>query len=109
MFGAYWKKNHTQHIPHIMNYATSDNMWLNRVAIIHQLGYKEQTNETLLTDIILLLRDKNQFFIQKAIGWSLRQYSYKSPNFVIDFLEKYTLSNLAKREALKAINRNKLR
>jgi 3-methyladenine DNA glycosylase AlkD len=105
MFGLFWKNNHEQHIPTIMKYATSNNIWLNRVAIIHQLSYKQQTNATLLTDVILLTREKKEFFIQKAIGWSLRQYSYTNPIFVMNFVEKYTLSNLATREALKAIKR----
>ncbi|MEZ7931157.1 MAG: DNA alkylation repair protein [Flavobacteriales bacterium] len=42
--------------------------------------------------------------MNKAIGWILREYTRKNPEWVIDFVNKYELSNLSKREALKLIN-----
>ncbi len=53
---------------------------------------------------------KRNFFIRKATGWVLRQYSYTDPKWVTQFVIKYEdkLSGLSKREALKAINRRKM-
>ena len=49
------------------------------------------------------LKDTNEFFINKAIGWILREYAKTNPQWVIDFTEKTKLSNLSKREALRNI------
>ncbi len=88
-------------------WANSNNIWLKRTSIIFQLTYKKNTNVELLEKYILLnQQDKvfsKEFFIQKAIGWALRQYARTDKEFVKDFVEKHheTLSNLSKREALK--------
>jgi 3-methyladenine DNA glycosylase AlkD len=81
----------------------SENMWLNRVVIIFQLKYKTETNLKLLTKAINSLKHKDEFFIQKAIGWSLREYSKTNPDWVIRFVEQNNIKSLAKREALKKI------
>lgn len=52
-----------------------------------------------------MVAESNEFFIQKAIGWSLRQYSKFNPEAVINFVNSNTLSNLSKREAFKVLNR----
>ena len=31
---------------------------------------------------------KNEFFIRKAIGWTLRQYSYTNMEAVVEFVRK---------------------
>ena len=81
----------------------SDNMWLNRAAILHQLKYKKETNEQFLMEIILGHTESNEFFIQKAIGWVLREYAKTDPEFVIHFVASNVLKPLSKREALKNI------
>ena len=83
----------------------SDNMWLNRVAIIHQLMYKEKTNSDLLAYSILPHTSSKEFFHQKAIGWALRQYSRTNANWVVDFVHKHEkeLKALSKKEALRLI------
>ncbi len=86
---------------------TSKNIWLNRTAIIYQLRRKEKTDIDKLTQAILQHKDNPEFFIQKAIGWALREYSKTDKDFVIQFLEKYDLSPLSRREALRYINRKK--
>lgn len=78
-----------------------NNLWLNRVAIIYQLPLKEETNTNILESAILTHIDSKEFFHQKAIGWSLRQYSKTNPSYVAAFIEKYKLSKLAKKEASK--------
>ncbi|MDP2423568.1 MAG: DNA alkylation repair protein [Bacteroidales bacterium] len=88
------------------SWACSDNMWLQRSALLFQLKYKAQTDEALLFDYITRLKSSKAFFIRKAIGWSLREYSKTSPERVIRFLEKNNdLAGLSRREALKWIER----
>ena len=80
----------------------SGNMWLQRTCIIFQLKYAQQVDFDLLKSVILELKSTNEFFIQKAIGWSLRQYAKFNPIAVKEFVsENEDLSNLARREALK--------
>lgn len=83
----------------------SDNMWLNRVSIIYQLHYKQQTNAQILFDNIRVHAHSKAFFIQKAIGWALRQYAYIAPESVRQFVDSCPLSALSVREALKHIGR----
>ena len=80
---------------------SSDNIWLNRTAIIFQLNYKEETNFELLKSNIRHHSHRNEFFIKKAIGWALREYSKRNPSAVIKFLNENELQNLSIREATK--------
>jgi len=84
-------------------FISSNNFWLNRTAIIVQLRCKHQTDITFLETAILPHIHSKEFFIRKAIGWSLRQYARTNPKWVIDFVNRYDkqLSGLSKREALK--------
>ena len=104
LVGGYFKLFPEQIIPVTKKWMNSDNMWLQRTCLIFQLKYKEEIDTDLLTDYILQLKDTKEFFINKAIGWILREYTRKNPEWVIDFVNKYELSNLSKREALKLIN-----
>ena len=79
----------------------SDNIWLQRVAIIHQLFYRESTDEKLLFDMISRRADNKEFFIRKACGWALRQYSKTKPKAVKKFVNSHELSNLTVKEALR--------
>ena len=79
----------------------SPNFWHQRLCILFQLGYKNQTDLTLLSTIILSLNTSKEFFIQKAIGWSLRQYARTDPEWVLNFVDRHPLMPLSKREALK--------
>ena len=88
----------------IHEYTAHENMWINRSAIISQLGFKSDTNVELLEFSILPHTESKEFFIQKAIGWALRQYAKTNPSWVLDFVEKYPLKPLSKREALKHLN-----
>ena len=83
----------------------SDNMWLQRVAIIHQLFYREETNEKLMFDMISRVADSKEFFLRKACGWALRQHAKVRPQQVRSFLKKQPLSNLSIREAMKQLNK----
>lgn len=83
----------------------SDNFWLQRTAIIFQLKYKTKTNQKLLFDYILSRADSKEFFVRKASGWALREYSKTNPNAVMAFVEKHKdiLSSLTYKEAVKRI------
>ena len=82
-----------------------ENMWLRRVAILHQLFYKDKTNQERLFQFCISCASEEEFFIRKAIGWALRQYGRTNPKDVKNFVEKNkeSLSNLSIREALKHI------
>jgi len=79
----------------------SDNFWYQRTALIFQLKYKDQTNFDLLCKYILKRADSKEFFVQKAAGWSLRQYSRIDANKVKAFISKNELASLTVREGLK--------
>ena len=79
------------------------NMWVRRVAILHQLGWRDKTDEALLFSYSLQRAHEKEFFIQKAIGWALRDYARHNPQAVRAFTvtEKARLSPLSYREANK--------
>ena len=79
------------------------NMWVRRVAILHQLGWRDKTDEALLFSYSLRCAHEKEFFIQKAIGWALRDYARHNPQAVRTFTvtEKARLSPLSYREANK--------
>ncbi|WP_175989938.1 DNA alkylation repair protein [Bacillus sp. Marseille-Q1617] len=83
----------------------ADNFWLNRAAILHQLRYKDKTDEERLFRYILMHNESKEFFIQKAIGWALREYSKTNPEAVQQFIDREDLAPLSKREGLKHIER----
>jgi 3-methyladenine DNA glycosylase AlkD len=86
-----------------LSWEASTNFWLQRTLLIHQLKYKQQTNLELLKRYIQVFKWNNEFFIQKAIGWSLREVSKWNPDWVRELVESENLSGLAKREAMKYV------
>lgn len=89
--------------PIVLGWATDQNLWLRRTAIIAQLGLKRSTDLTLLTQAIDANAGDTDFFIRKAIGWALRQYARTDPTWVHTFVDarEDQLSGLSKREARK--------
>ncbi len=83
----------------------SDNIWLQRMSLLFQLKYKEHLDTKLLTKYILKLSKSKEFFIQKAIGWVLREYSKTDPEWVKNFLMENEIMPLSMREAKKVINK----
>ena len=100
---------HFRRFPHLIapvteRWMASGNMWLQRVCLIFQLTYKEKTDTELMFRFILELQDSKEFFIQKAAGWALRQYSKTDPEAVKAFIEAHPgLAPLTKREGLKRL------
>ncbi|WP_217636838.1 DNA alkylation repair protein [Dendrosporobacter quercicolus] len=89
----------------LIDWSTDESMWLRRIAIDHQLLRKDKTNTELLEKIIINNFGSHEFFINKAIGWSLRDYSKTNPKWVSCFIEKYytQLAPLSIKEASKYI------
>lgn len=80
-----------------------ENLWMRRTSLIYQLFYKEKTREDFLFQNCLSLINEEDFFIRKAIGWSLRQHSKLNPKSVSAFVSTHPFSPLSNREALKHI------
>jgi len=89
----------------ITKWLQSNNIWLQRTAIIFQLKYREKTDPNILEQAICHCKQSKEFFIRKAIGWALRQYAKTDPEYVITFVkDNPDLSPLSKREALKNVS-----
>jgi 3-methyladenine DNA glycosylase AlkD len=102
-------KLHPVTLERIEAWSRHQNFWLRRIAILHQLAFKRDTDEPRLFKYVLENAHDTEFFIRKAIGWALREYSYTSPDAVQKFVQDHAqeLSNLSKREALKALERKR--
>ena len=83
-----------------------NDIWLRRVAILHQLSFKENVDRLLLETVLEDNLCDSEFFINKAIGWALRDYSKVNPEWVRKFIEKNRseMANLSLREASKYLN-----
>jgi len=90
-------------VPVMDEWIDSDNMWLARTAILHQLKYGDKADADRLFRYSLARADDTEFFIRKAIGWALRQYGRVDPDAVYSFVVQHAdeFSGLTKREALK--------
>ncbi|MBM2615409.1 DNA alkylation repair protein [Actinoplanes sp. LDG1-06] len=84
-------------------WSADDNMWLVRVAILHQLHYGADTDTDRLFGYCTAQAGHRDFFVRKAIGWALRHYARTDPDAVRAFVEKQrsALSGLSIREATK--------
>ena len=85
----------------IERFSESENMWLNRSAILFQLGYKQKTNADFLFSECIKQAHSKEFFIQKAIGWALREYAKSNPETVTAFVKRSNLKPLSTKEALR--------
>lgn len=87
----------------MLEWSKDQDFWLRRIAIDNQLMRKEKTDTDLLEKVILNNLGQSEFFINKAIGWSLRNYSKVNPDWVGAFIDRYReqLSPLSIREGSK--------
>jgi len=92
---------------YLAKWRKSDNFWIRRATILFQLGYKQETDFDLQCDIIRENLGSQEFFINKAIGWALRQYTRVDPQAVRKFIAETRLSPLSAREALKWLEKKK--
>ena len=72
----------------IVAWSCDEDIWLRRLTIDHQLLRKEKTDTELLEKILVNNLGQTEFFINKAIGWALRDYSKTNPDWVRDFIER---------------------
>ncbi|EGP67341.1 DNA alkylation repair enzyme [Streptococcus sp. oral taxon 056 str. F0418] len=79
----------------ILTWSCDEDIWLRRLAIDHQLLRKEETDTELLEKILVNNLGQTEFFINKAIGWALRDYSKTNPGWVKDFIERYRVEMAA--------------
>jgi 3-methyladenine DNA glycosylase AlkD len=89
---------------YLSKWRVSKNIWLRRTAILFQLDYKAETDFDLLCGIIRENLDSKEFFINKAIGWALRQYAYTDAKAVMKFVKTTDLHPLSRREAMKHLD-----
>jgi 3-methyladenine DNA glycosylase AlkD len=89
----------------MLAWSKSENLWKRRTSIICQLGFKQQTDLSLLYACIEPSLDRQEFFLRKAIGWALRQYAWTDPAEVKRYVRRNRarLSGLSIREALKNV------
>lgn len=81
-----------------------DSFWLQRTCLIYQLKYKDHVDSAYLENLIQQMNGNKEFFIQKAIGWSLRQLSKYNPDEVVRILGNNPIKGLALREASKYLD-----
>lgn len=87
----------------VERFSNSSNMWLNRSALLFQLSYKDKTDFELLQSLCEQHKESKEFFIQKAIGWVLRDYSRYNPIGVKNYVAMAKLKPLSEREALRLL------
>ena len=89
----------------MLEWSKDSNIWLRRVAILYQLSLKDKVDKQVLDEILVNNLGDSEFFINKAIGWALRDYSKYNPEWVREFIKKNkeNMANLSIREASKYI------
>ena len=100
--GTHFKRYSDIKVKYLRKWRRSENIWLRRTTILFQLGYKQETDFELLCDIIRENLGSKEFFINKAIGWALRQYARIDSKAVKKFVKATKeLHPLSRREAMK--------
>ncbi|WP_114560092.1 DNA alkylation repair protein [Desertihabitans aurantiacus] len=89
--------------PVVRGWATADDLWLRRTAVLAQLRHREHTDTALLTAAVEANLDDPSFWLRKAIGWALRQHARTDPDWVRAAVARWgeRLAPLSRREALK--------
>jgi 3-methyladenine DNA glycosylase AlkD len=83
----------------LLTWVHSPNLWLRRASLLVQLRYKARTDKSLLFTLCRTCSSEKEPFIQRAIGWALREYGKTNPKAVRAFLDSEHLLPLAYREA----------
>lgn len=86
---------------YIIDWSKDENLWIKRSTILYQLKYKENVDTNILECVIRNNKEDNDFFIRKAIGWMLREYSKTNKEWVKVFISENELSKLSIKEASK--------
>lgn len=104
IIGSFLKK-HPEIIPKVDLWTCSNSFWKRRASLLYMLNWREKTDHEKLFKKCLKLAHEKEFFIQKAIGWALRQYARVNKGDVLQFVEahKEKLASLSVREAIKRL------
>jgi 3-methyladenine DNA glycosylase AlkD len=104
--GALFKRLPAARRKYLAKWRRSENLWLRRTTLLFQLNYKGDTDFDLLRSLIRQSLGSDEFFINKAIGWALRQYAWTDPRAVKKFVRsEKDLHPLSRREAMKNIDK----
>jgi 3-methyladenine DNA glycosylase AlkD len=90
--------------PETEKWMNSGNIWLQRSCLLFQISYKKNTDSEILFRFIEQLSGESSFWIRKAIGWVLREYSKTDPAAVVKFVNTHQLSALSRKEALRRVH-----
>lgn len=103
--GVMFKRYPKVKAKYLKKWRKSENFWLRRTTLLFQLGYKTETDFDLLCELVRENLGSDEFFINKAIGWALRQYAWTNPTAVKKFVKATKeLHPLSRREALKNVS-----
>lgn len=105
LIGKLFLKHLNLHI-HMDTWIKDDNFWIRRTALLYQLKHKKETNHVKLFFYCAQTMHEKEFFIRKAIGWALREYSKTAPDRVKNFIDEHKsrLSLLSLKEGSKYLN-----
>lgn len=101
LLGSYFTSFPHKRDETIQKWIDSNHLWLKRSAILFQLKYKEKFDTEFLDKVITQIIPTKEFFLNKAIGWALREHAKLDPEWVKNYVQQKPLSTLSKREALK--------
>ncbi len=102
--GKLMKRHPEMRYRKVEEWMKNEDIWIKRAAILHQLKYKSDVDTKLMERTLLAANGTTEFFLNKAIGWMLREYSRTDSEYVMNFVEKNELSKLSRREALRLIS-----
>ena len=103
LVGNYFKMHPETRDLTVKKWLASEDIWLQRTSLLFQLKFKQDLDENFLAYVINALLGSKEFFINKAIGWILREHSKREPSWVRAFVDKTDLHPLSNREALKLL------
>jgi 3-methyladenine DNA glycosylase AlkD len=97
---------HPELIAELDEWVRHPDFWVQRTAILHQLGAGEKTDVDRLFRLCLVQAANPEFFVRKAIGWALRDYAWTDPEAIREFVNQHRaqFSPLTVREALKNVD-----
>lgn len=87
----------------LLDFAQDKDMWVRRSSIVSMVGTKDVVNDRIKRAVLKKNLGSDEFFINKSIGWFLREEYFYNQRFVLDFSAKHRLNRVAQREVDRAI------